>query len=65
MQFNLCTFNLFIIIMMVSLSSLETCSWFCYGMFSNLPKPIHIMKCIGLFKGLHSSTCVVNMYGNT
>ena len=31
--------------------------------FSTAPK--HTMKCIGLFKGLHSSTCVVNMYGNT
>ena len=44
--------------------SLETCSWFCYGIFPNLPVPIHTMKCIGLFKGLHSA-CVVNMYGNT
>ena len=26
---------------------------------------MHTMKCIGLFKGLHSSTCVINMYGNT
>ena len=32
--------------------------WFCYGIFPNLPAPIHTMKCIGLFKGLHSSTCI-------
>ena len=45
--------------------SLETCNRFCYGIFPNLPAPMHTMKCIGLFKGLHLSTSVVNMYGNT
>ena len=39
--------------------------WFCYGIFPNLPVPIHTMKCFGLFKRLDSSTCVVVMDGNT
>ena len=40
-------------------------SWFCYGIFPNLPVPIHTMKCFGLFKRLDSSTCIVIMDGST
>ena len=39
--------------------------WFYYGIFPNLPVPIHTMKCFGLFKRLDSSTCIVVMDGNT
>ena len=44
---------------------METCIWFWYGIFPNPPVPIHTMKCIGLFKGLHSSTCVINMLNSS
>ena len=43
----------------------ESISWFYYGIFSNLPVPIHTVKCFGLFKRLYSSTCVVIMDGYT
>ena len=33
-------------------------SWFCYGIFPNLPALIHTMKCFGVFKRLDSFTCV-------